>query len=122
MIHRQYRFHGYNALRFVYKQGKTARTARCLLRYAPNPRRSRCRVAVVVAKKVHKSAVVRNRIRRRIYAAVQGSAATLASYDLVFTVVDQSIVDISEKDINNIIMQLLQIIPQTQVAVENSAE
>jgi ribonuclease P protein component len=120
MIARQYRFHGYNALRFVYKQGKTARTACCLLRYTPNSRRTMCRIAVVVGKKVNKSAVARNRMRRRIYAAVQGIVADLPPYDLVFTVVDGAIDEMSEKDINNIILQLLQIATNSHLLVDNS--
>lgn len=119
MIARQYRFHGYNALRYAYKQGKTARTPCCLLRYAPNPRRKQCRIAVVVGKKIDKSAVARNRIRRRIYAAVQGIVAGLPPYDLVFTVVDGSVATMSEKDINNIISQLLQIASVGRRPVDN---
>lgn len=109
MIAQKYRFHGFNALRFVYKQGKTARTSACLLRYAPNPRRERCRVAVVVGKKLHKSAVVRNRVRRRIYAALQEVVGELPAYDLVFTVVDENVAVMPEKDIKDTIIRLLQI-------------
>jgi ribonuclease P protein component len=108
MIARQYRFHGYNALRFVYKQGKTARSSVCLLRYAANPQRRQCRVAVVVAKKVHKSAVGRNRIRRRIYAVIEQRVGDWPPYDLVFTVIDGAIQVKSQKDIENTITRLLQ--------------
>ena len=109
MIARRYRFHGYNALSYVYKQGKTARNRSCLLRYAPNPRRQECRIAVVVGKKVHKSAVTRNRIRRRIFAELQGIVGDLPAYDLVFTVVDPQMVVASQKHINEIIYKILQI-------------
>ena len=109
MLARQYRFHGYNALRFVYQQGKTARSPLCLLRFAPNPRRKQARVAVVVGKKLHKSAVVRNRIRRRFYEAIrEAGVGEMSPYDLVFTVVDVRAETISEKDIKNTIVQLLQ--------------
>lgn len=44
-------------------------------------------MAVVVSRKVNKSAVVRNRIRRRIFEIVRTQPpAKLAGYDLVFTV------------------------------------
>jgi len=109
MIARSYRFHGYNALNFVYKQGRTARSSSVLLRYAPNPRRQECRVAVVVSKKVHKSAVGRNRIRRRIYGVIEDRVGEWPAFDLVFTVVDDKIMDIAEKDIKNIISKLLQV-------------
>jgi ribonuclease P protein component len=108
MIARRYRFHGYNALRFVYKEGETARSRSCLLKYAPNPRRKDCRVAVVVGKKLHKSAVDRNRIRRRIFAVLQERVGDLPAYDLVFTVVDDTLVGQSEKYIKDTISRLLQ--------------
>lgn len=38
-----------------------------VLKWAPNRRRSQPRISVVVSKKTHKSAVGRNRIRRRVY-------------------------------------------------------
>ena len=115
MIARRYRFHGYNALNFVYKQGRTARGPACLLRYAANPRRSDCRIAVVVSKKVAKSAVVRNRIRRRLYAAIEARAEVLPAYDLVFTVLKADVAIVDEKHINAIISQLLQVLPTETV-------
>ena len=87
MISRRHRFHGHNSLSFVYKQGKLVRAGQLALKYAPNSRRKIYRVAVVVSRKVSKSAVVRNRIRRRIYEVVRGAdAAITVPYDLVFTV------------------------------------
>lgn len=56
------------------------------LKYAPNSRRRDYRMAVVVSRKVSKSAVVRNRIRRRIYEAVRKREADITGpYDIVFT-------------------------------------
>jgi ribonuclease P protein component len=50
-------------------------------------KRSNYRLAVVVSKKVHKSAVARNRIRRRIYEAFRLFEPDIAEpYDLVLTV------------------------------------
>jgi len=110
MIARKYRFHGYNALNFVYKQGRTTRSSACLLRYAANPRRSHCRIAVVVSRKVAKSAVDRNRIRRRIYAVLEARVGELPAYDLVFTVLSSDIANMEEKHINKTIIQLLQVL------------
>lgn len=115
MIARNYRFHGYNALNFVYKQGRTARNPVCLLRYVPNPKQTRCRVAVVVSKKVDKSAVVRNRIRRRLYAAIESRVGELPTYDLVFTVLDNRIATLDEKHIKDTINKLLQVLPLAPV-------
>lgn len=91
MLSRTHRFHGYGSLRYVYRNGKVVRGPYCLLKYAPNSRRSQYRVAVVVSKKVHKSAVVRNRIRRRIYEVVRTSLAPAQPYDLVFTVFSEQL-------------------------------
>lgn len=120
MIAQRYRFHGYNALQYVYRQGRTNRSPCCLLRYSLNPRRTDCRVAVVVSKKLHKSAVVRNRIRRRIFASVQGRVADLPAYDLVFTVTDGTVATVSKKDIDTTISQLLQIITTKRHPVDKS--
>lgn len=65
------RFHGPNSLRFVYKNGTTAHSRIFKVKYVGNPRRKSPRFAVVVSKKVHKSAVGRNRIRRRFYEAIR---------------------------------------------------
>lgn len=81
-----HRFHGLNSLSFAYKRGQIVRGGQITLRYAPNPRRQTFRAAVVVSKKVDKSAVVRNRIRRRLYEVVRHQAAKIdGPYDLIFT-------------------------------------
>jgi len=71
MIARTHRFHGYSSLRFVYRHGQTVRDPLLALRYVVNERQKSWRLAVVVSRKVSKSAVVRNRIRRRIYEIVR---------------------------------------------------
>jgi ribonuclease P protein component len=109
MLAQAYRFHGHNAVQFAYKKGKTVRTSLCLLRYAPNARRKHSRVAVVVSKKLHKSAVVRNRIRRRFYEVIrQEGIGEWPPHDLVFTVVDVRTETLPEKDIKETILRLLQ--------------
>lgn len=67
MIPYKNRFHGHASLRYVYKNGETSRGQYFHLRYSVNPRRRTPRIAIVVSKKVHKGAVGRNRIRRRLY-------------------------------------------------------
>lgn len=71
MIGKKNRFHGYSSLRAVYQKGATVRNADYSIRYLKNNKRKDYRVAVVVSKKVAKSAVERNRIRRRIYEIVR---------------------------------------------------
>lgn len=67
MISKDLRFHGHGSLNFLYKNGETKRSKHMALKSATNPKRNKPRFAVVVSKKVHKSAVKRNSIRRRIY-------------------------------------------------------
>lgn len=71
MIAKDFRFHGHGSLNYLFKNGKTARNASVLVRFVPNKRRETSRVSVIVSKKVSKSAVVRNRIRRRVYEVVR---------------------------------------------------
>lgn len=62
------------------------------LRYAPNSKRTSYRLAVVVSRKVSKSAVVRNRIRRRLYERVRIlSNRLLDPYDLTIVVYDMQV-------------------------------
>ena len=67
MLKQSYRFHGHGSLRYVYKNGQAIRSRLITMKYVANPRRKQCRVAVVISKKVLKSAVRRNQVRRRIY-------------------------------------------------------
>ena len=94
MINQLNRFHGYSALLPVYRRGITVRGASISLKYAPQKRSGNYRAAVVVSKKVHKSAVVRNRIRRRIFEIVRLSAADLPSVDIVITVFSDQVATI----------------------------
>ncbi len=94
MIARTFRFHGYGSLNYVYRQGATVRNTLCSLRYVKNDRRKTPRVAVVVSKKVHKSAVVRNRIRRRFYEVLrQHQAAITEPYDMIFSVFSDQVAE-----------------------------
>lgn len=94
MISRKHRFHGYNSLRFVYQHGKTVRGPLCSVKFAPNERRKMYRLAVVVSKKVHKSAVRRNRIRRRLYEAVRNHESEITRpYDIVLTVFHEQVAE-----------------------------
>lgn len=86
MLTRKNRFHGYNSLRYTYQHGDSVRGSLCVLKYSRNPRRTTYRAAVVVSKKVSKSAVVRNRIRRRVYEVVRTMIVPNQPYDLIFTV------------------------------------
>lgn len=108
MLSRRHRFHGLHSLDFVYRQGKTARTTDMSLRFIRNSRRKDYRVAVVVSKKVHKSAVVRNRIRRRVYEAIRLAEPPITEpYDLVFTIHQATVAEIPASELKQRVEQLL---------------
>ncbi|HUP26718.1 MAG TPA: ribonuclease P protein component [Candidatus Limnocylindrales bacterium] len=87
MISRVHRFHGHGSLRYAYQHGQTIRGPLTSLKFVLNERRQTYRLAVVVSKKISKSAVVRNRIRRRLYEAVRYHEPALSQpYDMVITV------------------------------------
>lgn len=87
MLAKTHRFHGHNSLNYVYRHGQTVRGPLTAVKYVRNDRRQTYRAAVVVSKKVHKSAVVRNRIRRRIYEQLRLLAPQITQpYDIVVTV------------------------------------
>lgn len=67
MISAKFRFHGHGSLKFLHKNARTNRSRYFTVKYVSNPHRKYSRFSVVVSKKVHKSAVGRNRIRRRVY-------------------------------------------------------
>jgi ribonuclease P protein component len=109
VLARSFRFHGYNSLDGVYRRGKTVRGPLTMLRYAENSRRKKFRVAVVVSKKVHKSAVARNRMRRRIFEIVRHHSDLIpGAYDLVFTVFDASIGEMPAADLDRAITKQLE--------------
>ena len=70
MLAKKYRFHSRGGVRHTYQHGKTIRDSKLSLVFATNAR-NRQRYAVVVSKKVLKSAVGRNHIRRRVYEAIR---------------------------------------------------
>lgn len=94
MLARTHRFHGYGSLRYTYQHGQTVRGPLCSLRFIRNERRKTYRLAVVVSKKVSKSAVVRNRIRRRLFEAVRHLEASIPqAYDMVLTVFSETVAE-----------------------------
>jgi ribonuclease P protein component len=107
MLNRQHRFHGYGSLRRVYAKSQSVRQPMISLKFASRNEKP-YRVAVVVARKVHKSAVKRNRVRRRIYEIVRKSALVPESTDLIFTVFSDQIIDMPPAQLDNVLNQLLE--------------
>ncbi len=108
MISRTHRFHGHNSLRYVYQHGKVVRGSHLSIKHIINERRKTYRCAVVVSRKVHKSAVVRNRIRRRIYEIVRRHEGQIEqSHDIVITVFSEQIAAMPAAELERMVRTLL---------------
>lgn len=104
MISQKHRFHGYGSLRYVYRNGQTVRGPIMSIKYAKNDKRSSYRAAVVVSKKVDKSAVARNRIRRRIYETLRSFELQIKEpYDIVLTVFNEELASLSPTDLSKML-------------------
>lgn len=87
MLRKQNRFHGHQTVRRVYRQGTVVRGGLMSLHIQRDTHTTVSRVAVVVSRKVDKSAVVRNRIRRRVYEQIRPYLLSIKQpAGLVFTV------------------------------------
>jgi ribonuclease P protein component len=107
MLSNKYRFHGPNSLRYAYRNGETAHSRICKVKYTPNPRRTDPRFAVVVSKKVHKSAVGRNRIRRRFYEVLRHHIPRIKpGMDVVVIIVSGEALALAYNEIDKTIEQL----------------
>lgn len=111
MIPGAYRFHGHNSLRYVYSNGKAARSRFATLKWSPNPHRSKSRIAVVVSKKVIKSAIGRNRVRRRVYEFMRHQLPSFNGvFDVVVIVSSNEFLVMSGQELSE---QLTQLVEQT---------
>lgn len=109
MIPFRFRFHGHGSLRYVYKQGRAVRSHLATLKFSPNPRRKDSRLAVVISKKVHKSAVGRNRVRRRVYEILQNPVMTLQKpHDIVVIISSGDVLHMPQDQLSHEILILLQ--------------
>lgn len=87
MIAKKHRFYGQGGIRYINRKGSTVRGSLFTVRYVPNKRPASYRAAVVVSKKVTKSAPKRNRIRRRLYELMRTEmGAQVLGYDIVIIV------------------------------------
>lgn len=100
MIPFSYRFHGHSSLRYVYKNGIAVRSSFATLKITPNKNRKHSRIAVVVGKKILKSAVGRNRIRRRLYEYIRQQIPRFAgSFDIVIIVSSSEFLTMTSNDL-----------------------
>lgn len=109
MISVQHRFHGYGGVRAVYREGKTVRGPLISLKYVDrHSKKPGYRAAVVVSRKVHKSAVTRNRVRRRIYEIIRKADGQLTDHkDLVLTVFSEQVAEMEATKLRQSVENLL---------------
>jgi ribonuclease P protein component len=108
MIAQKYRFHGHGSLNYLHRNGSTARGAHMMAKFVPNAKRELPRFAVVVSKKVYKSAVKRNRIRRRIYEIIRlNIRPDSKSVDTVFNVYSPEVLDLPNEKLTDEVKNLL---------------
>lgn len=107
MLSKRYRFHSRGGVRYTYQNGKTIRGSRISLVFAENARNKQ-RFAVVVSKKVMKSAVARNRIRRRVYEAIRLQKDKIQKpVDCIFIVYNREVMTMEFKELQKLVTDLL---------------
>lgn len=91
----------------MYRNGKTVRSSKVSLVYTVNTRKF-TRFAVVVSKKVEKSAVKRNRIRRRVYEALRLNLKDIPKKkDYVFVVFSKDVINMPFAELEKILSELI---------------
>lgn len=105
MISKKHRFRGNRAIDYVYKNSRPVRYGSFTLRHKISD--DNYRAAVVVSKKVHKSAVTRNRIRRRVFEYLRLNLSEDTKGDILITVYDESVAKISADELKTQLNKLL---------------
>lgn len=78
------------------------------LKYVPNPRRVDHRFAIVISKKIIKSAVGRNAVRRRIYEIIRLEIPLMKdSFDVVLTVFSAEVRSLDHQTLTTLLKQLV---------------
>lgn len=107
MLSFTHRFHGHGSLRYVYKNGQAVRSRLLTVKHVKNPHRKHSRFAVVVSKKVHKGAVGRNRIRRRIYEIIREELGSFSGVnDIVVLVFSNEVITMPAHELKESLRQL----------------
>ena len=107
MLSKRYRFHSRGGVRYTYQNGKTIRGSRISLVFAENTRNKQ-RFAVVVSKKVMKSAVGHNRIRRRVYEAIRLQLGKITKpVDCIFIIYNKEVMGMEFRELQNLVADLL---------------
>lgn len=108
MLQQRYRFHGYGGLRYLYRHASAERSRLLTVKYVANRRRRMPRIAVVVSKKVHKSAVGRNRIRRRVYEILRQRVPYFTGvYDVALIITSSEVLTTPHDELALVVTNLL---------------
>ena len=108
MIHKKFRFHGHGSLGYLYKNGEVVRLKPFTFKYTKNKFRKNPRLAVVVSKKVLKTAVGRNRIRRRLYEHMRPLLDKInGNYDIAIIVTSVDVLNIESKELTSLLKQAM---------------
>ena len=107
MLNKKYRFHSRGGVRYVYQKGKTIRSPKASLVFVENSR-GFTRVAVVISKKVIKTAVGRNRVRRRVYEALRNNFQYLPpKTDYVFVIFSKDVAMMPASELEKLLGDLV---------------
>lgn len=108
MIPKINRFHGHNSLSTVYRKGQTVSLNQVSIKFLPIKPDKPYRVSVVISRKVDKSAVVRNRIRRRVYELTRLKKPNInQNVDMVISVHSNDLATMKAVELDELIDQLL---------------
>jgi ribonuclease P protein component len=108
MISAKYRFHGYGSLKYLFKNANSYRSHYFTVKAIANPHRPRSRYAIIVSKKVHKSAVGRNRIRRRMYELLRHEMPAIrSSHDIAVIISSGEVLGAASHDLSENLRELL---------------
>ena len=105
MLSSKYRFHSRGGVKYTYQKGKTIRTPKLSLVFAPNKKQ---RYAVVVSKKVLKTAVGRNLIRRRLYESISLGFDPNLKLDCIFVIYSKDFINMDFNQIKSLVKELLE--------------
>ncbi len=107
MLAKKYRFHSRGGVRYTYQKGKTIRIPKMSLVHSENSRGHQ-RFAVVISKKVIKSAVGRNRVRRRVYEAIRMNLPYFKeNKDCIFVIYSKDVINLDFNELIKIVGDLL---------------
>lgn len=91
----------------VLNKGQSISSDHLRIKYAYNRHRAKCRWAIVVSRKVNKKAVVRNRVRRRLYAIIGNYWSHFdKNLDLVIIVTSDRTAEIPARDLKQEVLAL----------------